>query len=92
MGEQQAGTLGAQGERQIKYFVVGQAKEFGLNSKKMTTKEMHLIQMVQQSTDIESSDNFIHFRQPNNAEGNENCLAIIVKVSGVKLRMKKHTI
>ena len=91
MGEQQAGILGAQGERQIKYFVVGQAKEFGLNSGKMTTKEMHL-NMVQQSADIESSDNFIHFRQPNNAEGNENCLAIIVKVSGVKLRMKKHTI
>ena len=91
MGEQQAGTLGAQGERQIKYFVVGQAKEFGLNSEKMTTKEMHL-KIVQQSTDIDSSENFIHFRQPNNAEGNENCLAIIVKVSGVKLRMKKHTI
>ena len=91
MGEQQAGILGAQGERQIKYFVVGQAKEFGLNSEKMTTKEMHL-KIVQQSTDIDSSENFIHFRQPNNAEGNENCLAIIVKVSGVKLRMKKHTI
>ena len=26
----------------------------------------------------------VFFRQPNNAEGNENCLAIIVKVGGLK--------
>ena len=26
----------------------------------------------------------VFFRQPNNAEGNENCLAIIVKVGGLR--------